>query len=69
MKLTAIISKGEEYFIGQVKELPGVLTQGQTVAETKKNLLDALSLWLKDAEEEVDDVDIIYQEELHINVG
>lgn len=69
MNLTAIISKGEEYYIGQVKELPGVLTQGTTIEETKSNLMDALSLWLKDAHEESGDVTVIYEEELQIHVS
>jgi len=70
MNLTAVISKGEDFYIGQIKELPGVVTQGITIEETKDNLLDALALWLKDAHEEAnEDVNVVYQKELQIHVG
>ena len=36
MKLTIAISKGEEYYIGTILEIPGVITQGETIAETRK---------------------------------
>jgi predicted RNase H-like HicB family nuclease len=44
MNLTMVISKGEEFFIGTIKEIPAVLTQGATIEETKANVLDALQL-------------------------
>ena len=47
MKLTIVISKGEEFYIGTIKEIPAVLTQGSSIEETKKNVLDALELYLK----------------------
>jgi predicted RNase H-like HicB family nuclease len=31
MKLTIVICKGEEYFIGSIKEIPAVVTQRLTV--------------------------------------
>ena len=47
MKLTIVISKGEEFYIGTIKEIPAVLTQGSSIEETKQNVLDALKLYLK----------------------
>jgi predicted RNase H-like HicB family nuclease len=47
MKLTIVISKGEEFYLGTIKEIPAVLTQGSTIAETKENVLDALTLYLE----------------------
>ena len=47
MKLTIVISKGEEFYIGTIKEIPAVLTQGSTIEETKENVLDAFELYLK----------------------
>jgi predicted RNase H-like HicB family nuclease len=35
------------WFVGKIVEIPGVLTQGKTVEETKTNLLDALALYLE----------------------
>ena len=42
------ISKGEEYFIGAIKRIPAVMTQGEPVEETRENVLDALWLYLED---------------------
>jgi len=36
VKLTIVISKGEEFYIGAIKEIPAVLTQGTTVEETRE---------------------------------
>jgi len=47
MKLTIVISKGEEFYIGTIKEISGVLTQGSSIEETKENVLDALELYLE----------------------
>ncbi len=52
MKLTLLIRQGKTQLIGQLKEIPGVLTQGQTVAEVKENIQDALTLYLEDVCEE-----------------
>ena len=66
MKLTLVIRQGKTQLIGQIKEIPGVLTQGQTVAEVKENITDALALYLEDAREDdaEDKASIILQEEL-----
>ena len=44
MKITIVISKGEEFYVGTKKENPAVLTQGFSIEETKKNVLNALEL-------------------------
>jgi predicted RNase H-like HicB family nuclease len=67
MKLTIVISKGEEFFIGTIKEIPAVLTQGQTVEETKENVLDALELYLEDMQSEEDNSNKIFEEDLMIS--
>lgn len=42
---TAIIEKSEDgWFVGQLEELPEVLSQGKTLEELKMNLQDALDL-------------------------
>ena len=47
MKLTALIEKSDDgWFVGQLEELPEILSQGKTVSELKSNLLDALKLLL-----------------------
>jgi len=66
MKFTLVIRQGKTQLIGQLKEIPGVLTQGQTIAEVKENIQDALALYLEDMRE--DDAEggttIIAQEEV-----
>ncbi len=48
MKFTAIIEKSEDgWYVGQLEEMPAVLTQGKTIKELKDNLLDALRLMLE----------------------
>jgi antitoxin HicB len=36
-------------FVGEIKELPGCVTQGETEAETLANLNEAMELWLEAA--------------------
>lgn len=66
MKLTLVVRQGKTQLIGQLKEIPGVLTQGQTIAEVKENIQDALALYLEDMRE--DDAEdgnaIVAQEEV-----
>ena len=48
MKLTAIIEKSNDgWYVGQLEEIPAVLSQGRTIKELKENLLDALQLLLE----------------------
>ena len=46
--MTLLIEKGNQgYLVGQLKELPEVLSQGKTEKELHENILDALQLVLK----------------------
>jgi len=48
MKFTAIIEKSVDgWYVGQLEELPAVLSQGKTIKELKENLIDALQLLLE----------------------
>lgn len=42
--LTAVYKKQGKWYLGWVEEIPGVNTQGKTLAECKENLKDALFL-------------------------
>jgi predicted RNase H-like HicB family nuclease len=49
MKYTLVIKNGKDgYYIGQLKELPAVFTQGQTIEEVKENIADVLEMYLED---------------------
>jgi len=41
------IFKGEKYLTGFCKEVPGAMTQGETVEEVKENMKDAILLLQK----------------------
>jgi predicted RNase H-like HicB family nuclease len=45
--LTAIFEKSPYGYIGYVEELPGANTQGNTLEEVKKNLIEAVKLVLE----------------------
>lgn len=48
MKLTAVFEEAEEGgYVAFIEELPGVNTQGDTLEESKTNLLEALELVLQ----------------------
>ena len=44
---TAVYEKRGRWHVGYVEEIPGVNTQGRTLAETKRNLREALTLILE----------------------
>jgi len=66
MKLTIIITKGEEFYIASIKEIPSVLTQGVTVEEAKSNVLDALKFYLEDMQQEPGYDNTVLEEDLNI---
>jgi predicted RNase H-like HicB family nuclease len=43
-KLTRIIERRGRWYIAYIKEIPGVNTQGRTLAEARRNLKEALTL-------------------------
>ena len=48
LTLTAVYQKAEEGgYIGFVEELPGAITQGETLEETRENLQEAIALVLE----------------------
>jgi len=46
MKFTAVFQKVSSGYVGFVEELPGANTQGFTLDETRKNLIEAVELTL-----------------------
>jgi len=65
-KLTAVFRKSKHGYIGYVEEVPGANTQGKTLQEVKRNLIEAVGLVLeanrKMAEEEQRDTEVIKEE-------
>jgi len=47
-EFTAVIQKKGDWYVAWIEEIPGVNTQGKTLAETRRNLKDALRLILRE---------------------
>ena len=47
MKLTLEYWKDGEWYIGRLVEIPGVFSQGKTLAELEENIREAYELMLK----------------------
>ena len=53
MEYTAIIKEVENgWYMGQCEQLPGAITQGRTIEETKENLKEAIKLLLEAEKED-----------------
>ncbi|MGD0921268.1 MAG: type II toxin-antitoxin system HicB family antitoxin [Terriglobia bacterium] len=46
-EFTAVIQKHGRWYVAYVEEVPGVNTQGRTLAEARRNLKEALRLILE----------------------
>jgi len=46
-QFTAIIEKRGKWYVATVEEIPGVNTQGRTLAEARRNLKEAIQLILE----------------------
>lgn len=64
MKLTLVIMKGETYYVGAIKELPGVVSQGTSIDEARENTLDALNYYLEDVRLDNKTENTVLQQEL-----
>ena len=42
----------DSWFVGKLKEIPGVFSQGQTVEELKENIIDAYHMMLQEYEQQ-----------------
>ena len=65
MKFTVLISQGEEFLIGRIKEIPSVMTQGETVKDVMENINDALSLYAQDSIENLVPDDQFIDDEIY----
>lgn len=51
VRLTLECWKDEDWYVGQLRELPSVLSQGRTLDELKENIQDAYELVVRDSVE------------------
>lgn len=58
--------KDDEWYVGRLKEIPGVFSQGESIKELEENILDAYRLIMKDQEKPP--VSSVHSRELAVEV-
>ena len=53
MKLRVIIEPDEDVYIAYCPELPGCVTYGKTEEDARRNIIEAIGLYLRPSEEKV----------------
>ncbi len=48
----------DNWFVGKLKEIPGVFSQGKTIEELKENIIDAYRMMIKESEAETEHADV-----------
>jgi predicted RNase H-like HicB family nuclease len=51
-EFTAVVERGEEWYVAYCPEVPGANGQGRTAADAKQNLVEAIALILEDRRED-----------------
>ena len=44
----------DNWFVGKLKEIPGVFSQGKTIEELKENIIDAYRMMVTESEDEAE---------------
>ena len=52
----------DSWFVGKLKEIPGVFSQGKTIEELKENIIDAYRMMLQESNVEDKHPDVKYIE-------
>lgn len=52
----------DNWFVGKLKEIPGVFSQGKTIEELKENIIDAYRMMLGESDVEEKHPDVKYME-------
>lgn len=52
----------DNWFVGKLKEIPGVFSQGKTIDELKENIIDAYRMMLKESDAQDEHTDVKYIE-------
>ena len=48
----------DNWFVGKLKEIPGVFSQGQTLEELKENIIDAYHMMIQESAGEAEHPDV-----------
>ncbi len=52
----------DSWFVGKLKEIPGVFSQGKTIEELKENIIDAYRMMLQESDVQDEHPDVKYIE-------
>ena len=52
----------DNWFVGKLKEIPGVFSQGKTVEELKENIIDAYHMMIAESDAGAEHADVRYIE-------
>lgn len=52
----------DSWFVGKLKEIPGVFSQGETIEELKENIIDAYHMMLQESDVGEEHADVKYME-------
>ena len=52
----------DNWFVGKLKEIPGVFSQGKTIEELKENIIDAYYMMLQESDVQDEHPDVKYIE-------
>jgi predicted RNase H-like HicB family nuclease len=61
MKLRVVIEPDEDVFVAYCPELPGCVTYGKTEDEAKRNIADAIELYLRPSKQEISSDATVYE--------
>lgn len=53
MKIRIVVEPDEDVFVAYCPELPGCVTYGKTEEEARRNIMEALELYLRPTKEEL----------------
>ncbi len=56
--------KDDGWFVGKLKEIPGIFSQGETLEELKNNIVDAYHMMIESS-----NIDISHPESHYIQIG
>jgi predicted RNase H-like HicB family nuclease len=61
--------KDDDWYVGRLKEVPGVFSQGETLAELEENVKDAYRLMMEDDTVMLPHLNVpVYQKEIGVDI-
>ena len=58
----------EGWFIGRLKEVPGVFSQGETLKELEENIIDAYKIMMEDVQDQIIPIKNINTKEIRVEM-